>query len=211
MAGQARKRSLAPSFGFWHKLLLSLKKKNLNKTFQSISSGLTSAFPSANINSRGLEWGQETVLCCRPVGTCPSPRSSTSEAPTASPGSLPGCALSMCPHSPAQELALLSDIHPGTVVSGQCQCQDPLLFPSHHRPLKHNKHPVWSGSWCPAELSLPASPACALDPAPQEKVRLPQTVVGLTSRGLHERTVLPGAQLATIESLPQEPPAPHPH
>ena len=101
--------------------------------------------------------------------------------------------------------------HPGTVVSGQRQCQDPLLFPSHHRPLKHNKHPVWSGPWCPAELSLPASPACALDPAPQEKVRLPQTVAGLTGRGLHERTVLPGAQLAAIESLPQEPPSPHPH
>ena len=27
VAGQARKRSLAPSFGFWHKLLLSVKKK----------------------------------------------------------------------------------------------------------------------------------------------------------------------------------------
>ena len=69
---------------------------------------------------------------------------------------------------------------------------------------------MWAGSWCAAELSLPASPTCALDLAPQEKVRLPLTVAGLTSRGLHERTVLPGAQLAAIESLPQEPPAPRP-
>lgn len=55
---------------------------------------------------------------------------------------------------------------------------------------------MWSGSWCAAELSLPASPSCALDPAPQEKVRLPLTVAGQTSRGVHERTVLPGAQPA---------------
>lgn len=47
-----------PENAHWHLCLvpvvnyccLKKKKKNLNKTFQSISSGLTSAFLSANIN-----------------------------------------------------------------------------------------------------------------------------------------------------------------